>query len=72
MEKRFEKLFFALENQLNEKELLSKTDLEKIREIRLWQPMFHRGHKVILLFQALIHTGQSFIICRMLHFAVTT
>ena len=35
MEKRFEKLFIALENQLSEKELLSKTNLEKIREIRL-------------------------------------
>ena len=35
MEKRFKKLFAALENHLNEKELLSKTDLEKIREIRL-------------------------------------
>lgn len=35
MEKRFEKLFAALENHLNENELLAKTDFEKIREIRL-------------------------------------
>ena len=35
MEKRFKKLFSALENNLSEKELLIKTDLEKIKEIRL-------------------------------------
>ena len=35
MEKRFEKLFHALENQFSEKELLSKIALENIREIRI-------------------------------------